>query len=780
MADDSPAEPRLRDTIVKEGGNYFQPVFDSKTRSLNWNKVIERINEKNIKEKLMYSKYKYSLVNCENINQFVEWLDSHKNRIGIIVLHKNEFMYSLEWIEREISSFSMRKKLRNIISKFIYQKGDNIYLRSSLYYYWLPPYLAPESCSIREKWERLIRYSKTLFFLLENNGCFDIEQRDYPYEVKAILYMGIDYLLECTLSMLYLYERESINKMSIENKKSALEISNLCQNVSGMMIGLLENRDIGRSVLKVKKQLSKINSQVSPSFDNLDHYMRELDDNILIYKSALSIARSIKNKKITFTHIISFPYGGIALGYFLSTVLLYTLNSNDLPKLINCHFSSKLQMRKSVNLKFESIFEFIPPIYQNYIKDLKTGKASVLLYDNNTTTFSTISRTKEELMELGNDVYGAAVSVNYENICHYLFDIGKFEPLDKHWQNTLDFQPVSEYVTAFNTWGTSDKTQILDAIFMNLYEKDIVFKYEKSKFEINDYEYKICRVHNKFDLERVIDAGATMIGIHAVYHDKIGYYLSEKQYSPLLEMKCDSKLPVANLEVKSIRKMVENIPNYVKPVLVIEQLLNVDEIKKCCELYGLQFSRIILQLQCRMTIEDLLNIKKYFNKCIISIGALQKDFSEYFWGIHDILNPDMDYILLDLSAHQPDIISQHIKKKTYSKVEILKKLSYSMSGNSIPILIADDTTPSQMRTYVEILIKAGVYCKGIDMQNSTELGREEQKYIMLKEDRELYLVRIRKSFEKLEKWKKFMIKLNKDSIIKKDKRNGVIEENDLK
>lgn len=761
LADDSLTEPRLRNIVIEKGGRFFQPILDSKTRSLNWDKMIEQINRENIKKELMDSQCIYSIVNCKHTTSFVEWLDSHKNKIGILVLSQVEYKSALDYIERNLSDKCQQKKIKDLIKEFVYLKEEQIYLRSPLFYYWLPPYLAPELYSIREKWNKLIRYSKSLFYCLADCGYFKNRRKKMPYEVKALIYMVFDYLLESVVSILYVFEKESINRESVKQKENTLEISYLCKNICTIIVGLFEDDEVDDAVLEVQKQLSKIDLTLFPEFTNLNHYMRELDDNILIYKSGVSILKSIKGKKLIFTHIISFPYGGIVLGFFLNVLLKKKANNEYLPKLMNCHFSSKLQIRKSVNLQLGSFFDYIPPIYDQYIREIKEGKASILLYDNNTTTFSTIGIIKEELMELGNEVYGAAVSVNYENICDYLFDCKKYEQLDKHWQNVLDFHPVSEYITAFNTWGTSEKTKILDKIYRNTYHNNTVMKIKKERIKKENYEYKICRVHNIFDLQRAISAGATMVGIHAVYRDKINYYLSEQKYEPYFHLGFNTDLPIANLEMISVRKMVEAIPKFIKVVLVIEQLHDIDEIRKCCELYGLNLSNIFLQLQCRVTTENILNIKKSFRNCIISIGALQKDYSEYFWEIHNVLDPETDYILLDLSVHQPNMISQYTKKGEYFKEEILEKISSTMSGNVIPILIADDTDPTQMGIYLEILNKAGVYHKGIDMQNSTEVEIKEQKYMIVQEKKCFYLVRIRKSIEKLEEWKKFMMKIRK-------------------
>ena len=59
---------------------------------------------------------------------------------------------------------------------------------------------------------------------------------------------------------------------------------------------------------------------------------------------------------------------------------------------------------------------------------------------------------------------GAVAAIYYSNISKYLLG-KKSEPLIAEWENILDFKPVTDYITAFNTWGTSKKGRIIESIF---------------------------------------------------------------------------------------------------------------------------------------------------------------------------------------------------------------------------------------------------------------------------------------------------------------------------
>ena len=198
--------------------------------------------------------------------------------------------------------------------------------------------------------------------------------------------------------------------------------------------------------------------------------MRELDDPFIITLSILSLLKQMETKKRQYNMIIDFPYGGTELGFaFISIVKL--LHSNmKLPEVIHCFYSSKKILRDpSIARKLETaqwLFNFIPKHYHNKIKELLKQKGRILLYDNNVTTFGTLADVKHFFKKVYNITADSTVAaIYYKNISKYLLG-RKSEPLTSDWENVLDYKPVSDYITAFNTWGTSRKGRIIEKAFL--------------------------------------------------------------------------------------------------------------------------------------------------------------------------------------------------------------------------------------------------------------------------------------------------------------------------
>ena len=273
----------------------------------------------------------------------------------------------------------------------------------------------------------------------------------------------------------------------------------------------------------------------------------------------------------------------------------------------------------------------------------------------------------------------------------------------------------------------------------------------------------MCRVQNVQDLNAIVKNGANMIGIHAVYPDRIKYLKNEIKYEPLeTNLDIDENLPIGILELEGIRDIQNYIPDYIKQAVLFERPLSIDNMIKSCDMYNLPKEKIYIQLQHRTNREYIQTIKSNLSKKVIAtVGLFQKDFEEYFWKIHDILDPDTDYILIDMSKHQPDLISfSESYKDSIDKVAVLNHLAPIMQNNSVPVIIADDTTVYQMECYLKEISKYNIKIKGIDMQNSVELPSNEQKYQYVKCNDKTYQVKIRKSGTELAKWDEFFKKNN--------------------
>lgn len=269
-----------------------------------------------------------------------------------------------------------------------------------------------------------------------------------------------------------------------------------------------------------------------------------------------------------------------------------------------------------------------------------------------------------------------------------------------------------------------------------------------------DYLFKVCRVHNKKDLDNVISNRANMIGIHAVILNREEYIENEKKYSPIfLKDDFDKELPILSLEVESIKNMQKYIPSNIIPVILFQREMECKKIIECCEIYNLNIKNMYIQLHHRLTENYIENIKKEVCKNVIAvIGAYQTDFKEYFKFLESKLNKNTDYILIDMSVHQSNLSNYNDK---VDKLEIIENMSKIIENNKIPIILAEDTNTGNMKKYLDIISKYDINIKGLDMQNSVEKDKTNQKYELYKDYDSEYQIKVRKSKKLLRNWKNF-------------------------
>ena len=141
---------------------------------------------------------------------------------------------------------------------------------------------------------------------------------------------------------------------------------------------------------------------------------------------------------------------------------------------------------------------------------------------------------------------------------------------------------------------------------------------------------------------------------------------------------------------------------------------------------------------------------------IATIGAFQEDFTAYFQRLEKILNGKNDFILLDLSKHQPDLISSGDIYHNFDKIFLLKRLAISMKNNKVPLIIADDVSKEEFKEYLNILKGCQINVAGIDMQNNLEVSSNDQRYRLITDNGKRYQIRIRKSADKLDDIGKFV------------------------
>lgn len=272
--------------------------------------------------------------------------------------------------------------------------------------------------------------------------------------------------------------------------------------------------------------------------------------------------------------------------------------------------------------------------------------------------------------------------------------------------------------------------------------------------------FKLCRVHNYIDYSNAIDNGVNMIGLHAVSSNLESYIVSEQQYCPINKtiFRNNRNLPISDYEIDGIRDLIKRIDNEVPVALVIEDDLEIRQIKECIQFYNLDNQNLILQLHFRAFGNKILQLKEVFkNRIICTVGLNQLDFESYINELNQILDPDNDFLLIDFSKHQPDYISNSMEICTKPAIEILESRICSLKKNKLPLLIADDTSVDQMRKYLKFLDVNDIDISGIDMQNAVELDKKDIRYEIIEGNNgQLIQVKVRKSREKLQKWKSFL------------------------
>lgn len=763
LADDSNEDTTLFDIVTKSGGVALNIKHVGKVEvNPSWREYRESLTDSYIKEKIKNEDSTIGLNKKEIVLPIVaQQIASITNDIGIACIERTEFEVGLNYLKNKVNIPKDSARLAEIITSFTFRNNGVVYLRGKMFYNWLPQFMFLDNRSLNERWKELITVSLEALNLVYK---YDLISQVSTFEENVLIYCIIDNLIEATFFLLNMCEQNSLAGDKAYEKEHG-KILRFTQSVVDLLYAFFyEDVNINEVLndVLVKAKLIKIIKGIL-RYTKIYKTMRELDNNITILTTVKNIADNVIESGKKIDYIISFPYGGITLGFAYKSYLKYGLKCEKVPNILNSHFSSKQKLREKSSVKDKdfSIFKYIPRLYNNYVEDIKSGNVSILLLDNNVTTCKTLDLCKNFLTQIGNTVYSAVSAVNYDNIVNYLKGRDA-EIMIPNWRISLDFNPVEEYITAFNTWNTSRKSERLQEIY---YQQDNIetISFTKNIKQNNDFIFKVCRVQNIQDLNTIAINGANMIGLHAVYPDRIKYLKNELKYNPIdLSMEVPKNLPVDVLGLKGIRDMQKYIPDSIKQAVLFERQISIADMNKSLDLYNVKANKAYVQLHYRVDKSDIFKIKEYVtNKIITTIGLFQKDFKEYFMYLQENLNPKTDYILVDLSKHQPDLISfSENYKESIDRVAVLNHVAKCMKGNKVPIIIADDTTTEQMNAYLEILEKNNVYVRGIDMQNTLEYSSIEQKYQMVKCGDEVYQIKIRKSGTKLANWSEFLDNLN--------------------
>lgn len=765
-ADDDPGNKSFLQLVEDHGGDTLavQHVPNSKINK-SWSDFAKnKISITAIEKDLKRIPSTYSLLQSEVIERQYPHVYKKFRRItqiGVMYMSNQEFQDALLNITDLISNPNERVTLRNTFSSLVYYKGNKVFLRGTAYYHWMPSYITLDTRTSFLKWRDQLSRSVQGLEILHKNKLLH-RWPNMSINERLIVLCLLDYTKNSSIHALNTIYKSSLKDSPNFSKELLVIVDNLARDSTELYYGLLFDA-VDNSLLKsLAKRLKNTRVIIAMSECLAERVgMRELDDPYKITSSVLTLLSQMKRNNSEYQCVVDFPCGGLELGlaYIAIRKILY---GKENTRLIHCFYSSKIRLRDTNKtnkpISRDWIFEYVPKHNRQDLRKALVLKQKILLYDNNVTTFSTLADVKACFKATyGIEAHTVVTAVNYKNISKWLRGF-KSEELHESWQETLTYQPVADYITAFNTWGTSQKSKYLESLYMAP-----IVKFNEIPIEPPEYKkhpiFKICRVHNAYDLRVAINGGANMIGIHAVYPDRSKYLKSQRSYLPLPEEnKYSLDIPVSTYEGESIALMQRHIPDTVSQALLFEDKTSIKVIKAVISAYNLRRKNIYLQLQHRVDQQYVKTLRNNIeSKLILSLGVFQNDFSEYFTQLDNILDGSSDFILLDLSKHQPDLIGKDATyQNLHDKERILEVVSGAMVGNRVPVIIADDTEISIMKNYLDILSAKNINIAGIDMQNIVEVPHQEQKYRKINDYGNEYQIRIRKSPDEAYMWSKYV------------------------
>lgn len=733
LADDSVEEKELFSVVFRNGGYAFNVRYDEKLHESNWHELINDIEDENVFLSYLMKNSEVALSDCKKVQN--NFFRLHMNEIGVICLNDIEYQIFL-------GSFNRDKKIVEYIKKVSHKKEEKYYLRGRYYYYWLPSYITGSLESKYAGWKKIVIDG---IDIIEHIARYNIKENKYAC---ILSYVICDHLLSVLYLAMYCAEEDVLDRER-NVISSYRHIENSVCILNKILFSVFDNKIEYSNLDSLVKELKSISFEDMDIIRENEKFLLELDNYNTIYEAVYNIIDNLKEKAQKIDKVIYFAYGGISLGYAFKTIMKELFDKNV--ELLPSHYSSKRNNTES------GIIDRIPRFKcgENGWMD----ESTVLLLDNNVTTFKTLSTSKSYLQKRGNKVYCAVAEVDYKNIYKWLLGKGEYEEMCHNWFDVIDAKPIMNYFSAYNTWGTSETSALLE----QLYSQDFIFQNTDNLIprKIHSEHRKICRIHNVYDLRLAMEMGATMIGIHAVISCKDKYYKIEDYHG--IKVEYYPNLPVPDYEIESIRYMVRCLPDGVMPILIIENKLSVEDIMKVINIYGLNVFKCGIQMQFRTNIEYINKIIEMgFERVIVAVGLMQKDVKEYLEFVDKALRTSKDLILLDMSRHQPHVI---VNEKVIDKYDVSFETKYNCLNRIVSclkkletsVLLADDIMPDKMILCQLMLLSQGVNIIGLDMQNNIEVDKTEQKYCKIKENKtsKYHYAKIRKSVEKIKKWNIF-------------------------
>lgn len=457
LADDSNENPNLYNFVTKQGGlalkiDYQKGQLNSKV----WEETLVSIKREVLLEYYRTQNDSTKLLKKESLNTFVYFLDQQTDIIGISRLNVEDYNSLMSEL-REVLSQKSYSKCKQNLNELFFTKDNFVYLRGPLYYYWIPSGNSNQSEVISNKFRKLVSLLSNIQEILIEPILFE---RIQCSNISILLLLSIiEHFQHVYLVVLNMIEKAEIDKKKPEVMHKVIEKQ--VQNITDLIFEILELKfDFGKMTsLFLELDLEML-------FENFcNHFkyhqgMRELDNIVSIYHSIKHIVSS--EEEFNFDYVVQFFYGGSVLGYSMVSYLKVNNITKHIPNLLNSHYSSKKEKRLGTK---QDVDYFIPFSHLIYLQKIKCGNNRILLFDNNSTTLKTLKDVKVFLEHYHNIVNCAVVSFNYINLVNFKLNLKPYEEVVEDWEDILNYQTAEEYITAFDTWGTSQKGNYLQNKF---------------------------------------------------------------------------------------------------------------------------------------------------------------------------------------------------------------------------------------------------------------------------------------------------------------------------